>query len=283
MPVANEFLELRLRQGERVPAMYDLGYFSSMRGAHLSIRLNQAVLAELGELKKSGQLDILAERLRSEELQGFAVGNFGFSEKAIGFGDVFYRVNCKWPDFIEYNVALAGRSGEYPAIDFNHLFSISGTLKLICWHIQCMEISDTDCKLWQLMHFQLLTKPGLHGSEMSVFITRDARQWLQYNLEQHAEEIRRAMIRAADTMHPEYFAKDREFRESSFSVHNQGRDAFSLNVPGDAAGVYVPGYESFREDEGWELDSHNLDSPVQQLTLLAGLAATCGFMREDGL
>ena len=48
-----------------------------------------------------------------------------------------------------------------------------------------------------------------------------------------------------------------------------------LSCPGDACGIH-PSDHDFRHNRGMEFTGHNVDSPVQSLTLLAGIAALVG-------
>ncbi len=62
-------------------------------------------------------------------------------------------------------------------------------------------------------------------------------------------------------------------QETSFRAQVDGEKGW-LNVqcPGSGCGL-CPSHHGIERGRGYEFDSHNVDSPIQQLTLLAGLAA----------
>lgn len=62
------------------------------------------------------------------------------------------------------------------------------------------------------------------------------------------------------------------YKAGKFSIRVQtGPDCFSLTCPGDACGIHT--YNLFSaSDLGVEFGDHNVDSPMQAFTLLAGLA-----------
>lgn len=70
------------------------------------------------------------------------------------------------------------------------------------------------------------------------------------------------------------------FNEYHFrTILQKGR--LIMDCPGDACGVYPN--EWVEEDNGYKFACHNVDSPMQQLTLLAGLAALHDEARKAGV
>ena len=55
-----------------------------------------------------------------------------------------------------------------------------------------------------------------------------------------------------------------------------------LRVPGDACEIGVDGSGVPWGDEGVGMPSHNVDTPIQQLTLLTGIAAFHDMARQAG-
>ena len=69
--------------------------------------------------------------------------------------------------------------------------------------------------------------------------------------------------------------------ESSFWVRlKNGR--LIMNCPGDACGIHPENWYE-ENDKGYEFNCHNVDSPMQQITLLAGLAALHDEARRAGI
>ncbi|MDD5696872.1 MAG: hypothetical protein PHO90_02785 [Candidatus Pacebacteria bacterium] len=67
--------------------------------------------------------------------------------------------------------------------------------------------------------------------------------------------------------------------DSDFWISNENAWLL-INCPGDRCGIYPVHASS--DNEGCEFSCHNVDTPVQQLTLLAGLAVLHDKTREDG-
>lgn len=67
-----------------------------------------------------------------------------------------------------------------------------------------------------------------------------------------------------------------DFVEYGIRAGQNLRGNLMLDVPGDACGIHPSPYvHEIPEGEGVEFTCHNVDSPLQQLTLLTGLAAMC--------
>lgn len=75
----------------------------------------------------------------------------------------------------------------------------------------------------------------------------------------------------------------KRFSSYSFRAIIRERGQLSIDVPGDACGLYVDGMShSLRETEGpIDLDCHNVDGHHQQFTLLVGLATLAGIVRKE--
>ena len=53
----------------------------------------------------------------------------------------------------------------------------------------------------------------------------------------------------------------------------------NLDCPGNACGLDPDDYGNLSLERGYGLAPHNVDTPIQQLTLLSGLAALCQLAR----
>ena len=54
-----------------------------------------------------------------------------------------------------------------------------------------------------------------------------------------------------------------------------------VDCPGDACQIYPSHGDDIKEGRGYEFACHNVDTPAQQLTLLAGLAALHDRVRKE--
>lgn len=63
-----------------------------------------------------------------------------------------------------------------------------------------------------------------------------------------------------------------DFNSYTLEVNLRDEGRFHISCPGDACEIF-PDPMRIDEERGYEFTCHNLDSPIQQLTLLAGLAS----------
>lgn len=117
---------------------------------------------------------------------------------------------------------------------------------------------------------QLMTVHGYphHGScsiggTFSIPLVRWLRSFSQYT---DFPEIEQAMVKAYHRMTGRKW-EERYFRATIYGSHGE----LCLDCPGDACNVHA--CESRSGERGYDITCHNLDTPVQHLSLLAGLAA----------
>ncbi len=74
----------------------------------------------------------------------------------------------------------------------------------------------------------------------------------------------------------------KDYDKWSFRV-SVGDGFITIDCPGNACGIHPDHNAGLRieKDEGYEFTCHNVDSPAQQLTLLAGLAALHDKARKE--
>jgi hypothetical protein len=127
---------------------------------------------------------------------------------------------------------------------------------------------------------------GSHAAWLSAHVLPPLARWLSRQQPGHLILVERVMGSAYE------FMRDAQEGERDFWGVPYGTRAFleapkffHLSVPGDCACLGPDGTEksNLREkDVPFEISSHNVDSSLQQLTLLAGLAAICELARQDG-
>ena len=90
--------------------------------------------------------------------------------------------------------------------------------------------------------------------------------------------VKEAMKNTYLTAFPGY----KRFGDYHFDAVIRERGQLSLTVPGDACGLLVDGFDSsLRMRSGYlKLTDHNVDSSIQQLSLVCGLAAFTGMARK---
>lgn len=147
----------------------------------------------------------------------------------------------------------------------NMFFRFLGSLKL--------EIYSA---LPQLMDINLITQTGDHGGSISITLGKAILPYLASKSDGSSPQIEESMRSAYDYMFGrESFGHFRAYFRESRYIH--------LDCPGDACGLDPSHMASPSKDKGYKLLPHNVDSPLQQLTLLMGVAALHDEARKAGL
>ncbi len=156
-----------------------------------------------------------------------------------------------------------------PAETISASFTVLGMLLGHCEN-------NTSAQFPQLMTVQTVTRRDMHGGGLGGDIGIPLRQWLVSGCSREdASEISKAMKLAYGKMLGLRFYNDWDFR---VDIRESG--GLVLDCPGDACGIH-PCDWYFTEGKGYEFSCHNVDTPAQQLTLLAGLAALHDKARKE--
>jgi hypothetical protein len=133
----------------------------------------------------------------------------------------------------------------------------------------------------QLLTLVLVSKPGRGGSEIGgdfspSFIEKISLRERGFFLP--AEE---AMIRVHDHMSPQKIRETIGYERRFFRVEQQLSGNLFIHGTGDRSFIHpLSGLRPLRPNEGYTYASHNVDIPIQQLTLLTGLAAVCDLVEK---
>ena len=157
-------------------------------------------------------------------------------------------------------------------------FAISASLNLF-FRLACFPEKRTSAAAPQLLTVRLHTARGMHGGELGGMYGIPLAEWLRSQpLHTGIPEMVRAMKAAYG--HMLGASRVNEYNEYSFRAAIDHQNGWlSVDCPGDACGLNP--VRSPEPGRGYELSSHNVDTPAQQLTLLAGLAALCDRVRRD--
>lgn len=131
-------------------------------------------------------------------------------------------------------------------------------------------------------------KAGGHGHALGGFVSQRVLAWVKSYAEKTNDRdsiaIHPAIIQAEQATWHTINPPDMQKYASRFNIRSKAYQsgAFILTCFGDACdvGVYPSNY-SGNEAGLITLDSHNLDTDCQQLTLLAGLAKLCQLVRSS--
>ncbi len=169
---------------------------------------------------------------------------------------------------------FCGGSGRQWTIDRKDAYAISASFTIFTRWLEYCEI-ETSASCPQLLTVQTITEIGTHGGSLSGDISIPMRKWLE-SLGERVEllEMTRAMKIAYDRM----FGL-RDYDQYSFNAY-AANGRFIADCPGDRCGLHPSDWYA-RKEEGYEFSCHNVDSPVEQITLLAALGALRDRARKE--
>ena len=164
-----------------------------------------------------------------------------------------------------------GEGKEY-FFDWKLANAISANFTVFFMHSRFPK-KETSCPLPQLMTVQTITQAEIHGGSLSGEFSIPLCDWLKQLEERADQEVLEAVTEAMWSAYTKMVNRPTLYPKYQFRawIHDGGR--LTLDCPGNACGIYIPPESTWREDRGRKFSCHNVDIPMQQITLLAGLAA----------
>lgn len=151
-------------------------------------------------------------------------------------------------------------------------YGIIGTLNLVfrALHYWTTFVEQPDCQVL------LVDGPGLHRGGLGAGISPRAATWLEQPPHPNdLEQIRHAMLNASRALGDEYDPVD-DLR--LFILQNSG-GLLHLGMP-SRVGLHPAFHDVRKRGNGYEIHCHNVDTPCQQLVLIAGLAKLSELVRS---
>ncbi len=198
-----------------------------------------------------------------------------------GFGEVLTRIEKQDPGYLTWKINIPllihpTKDSLYWAgwnAGSNIIATLAILFEIILSGIEVRLEKPLQDSVVQVKYLGM--EPRKHG--ITAYIHPPAYEWLRSHRGQVMVGPLEAMVKADARMNnkelPSY-----HFRAE---VHEDGRPSFYC--PGDCCDLYVPA-GSIGQSGSWpeELEMHhgNIDYDIQQLTLLAGLAAMCDEIRK---
>jgi hypothetical protein len=163
---------------------------------------------------------------------------------------------------------------------WDRLFSISATLELLFKILLIFEENISDYYSPQLLVVSGMSfERNLFGGSLLVILSKDACEFLAEEIKIHGETIRYFPI--IDAMQKAFsYIEGKEPSFMDFRAMLRPPKWLHLSVPGNACGLDPGNYydeESFR---GYEMLPHNVDNPLQQIYLLAGVFSLYDHIRK---
>jgi len=173
--------------------------------------------------------------------------------------------------FLERECLSCDGDGKEIIYDHKPGFAISASLTLFSQSAHFIE-EKTSATFPQLFTVETSTRGGgMHGGELSGMLGLEFSAFLRrQKLHKNLDFATEAMFLAHDRL-----IGERLYQRRDFPVYVSGeKGKIHIACPGNACSIYCSDDFFVRGEEGGQkFYSHNVDSPHQQLTLLAGFAA----------
>ncbi|MDO8498232.1 MAG: hypothetical protein Q7S44_00355 [bacterium] len=291
----SEIRDISLRD---LPCWYELSWIES--GPTLVLRIHEDFIENAYQMTPNSPIiRALAQDLDLGNFSGDFQGHIGFEEalknqgKKDGFTEFALAVpqikritdqECQWcggsgqDDLRDWECLRCEGSGKGYEMDWHQAYTASASLTAFTVLLRLSE-KDTSTLFPQLLTFQTITQKDMHGGSLGAEVSFPLRQWLsRYAGSNTLPEVTRAMMATYDQM---FGLKDLD--EYCFQMIIREDGALMMDCPGNASGLH-PDHQAINGIDrgyGYELACHNVDSPAQQLTLLAGLAALHDKARKE--
>lgn len=190
---------------------------------------------------------------------------YGLSEDVTCFWGTDGWVSIK----VDLPVVVSGGSNAEVRCFWDSAFRVSASLAILFQMLQLFD-GESPCIGNQLLTVEYMTVDrDMWGGSLGAIISPALVKWLSRLPDNYDHpEVKVAMISAHCRMsgHPL-----ERYEEHYFRAWIRKPCWINLSVPGNACGLDPKNY-FIGEGEGFELSPHNTDNPIQQLSLLAGLA-----------
>lgn len=276
---------------ENVPRWYALLW--NQKDPSITVAVHRDLAGTIEPVPNTAPIvEVMSKSFEFDRFEGSLEKNFGFDD-ALSRSEESELVNftAKLPVVFKYleepcreckgtggdkyredrECSLCWGTGKEHDYQWHEAYAISASFNLLLGLASYADI-ETSSKLPQLLTVRLVTEHGQHGGSLDGDYSIPLVQWLSKRVGQTIPEMVEAMKEAYQRMLPTTLSMSGRFRAS---VDYEG-GWLNVDCPGEACGLNpAHGSLSLPEDgkRGYEFYCHNVDSPAQQLTLLAGLAA----------
>lgn len=255
--------QTRLPWVHSIPMWYSLGIHNKTT---LEIKVHERAMHLVERLTPTSPIIRYHSEVR--ELRPFVAASAGHW----GFGEVLRHVNDDSP-WVVYHCPLPvfKRRGDLDAQTHHAGTEVRLSLSLLFAMLRFPPEVDTGAALPQFVIIDgLLVERGPHGAAIEATLTPAMLPFLTDPSKGSLESVRTTMI----TVDRNIWQEDERMRvsEDSFRVTHRPPAYVHLCVPGNACGLDPDPNERRDEQRGYRLYEHNVDSGLQQLTLLMGIA-----------
>jgi len=283
--------DIKILIRENIPCWYELSWRKTKPAVIL--RIHKDFIKNIESIpKKNRWADGLREEFKFTSFTDSLNGNFGFDNAFIRKGETEEFVefvvgipkirqktgnpcpNCKGSGkdhFLERECSWCRGTKMEHKDDWRPVYAISASFTVFS-QLSFFSEKETSSSLIQLMTIQSLTRRGMHGGSISGHFSVPLCNWMD-SLRERGESRIIEMVEAMQIVYKRMwggfpFSRKYDFRAS---VDYEG-GWLNTSCPGNACGLN-PKHMGPKKGSGYEFSSHNVDTPAQQLEIIASLAA----------
>lgn len=258
-----------------LPTWYELGITAD--GTSLILSVAPGAFSDL-KRRLVPTLPVIQAILSEFKFQAFIPP----AEASWGFGPVFQSAPAQYPEWITWQCPLPQLTRKnISVVNWPAAYAVSVSLALTC---NALYITDdkSGCDRSQLLECDLGIGKAMGTWNLSVGISPDLCRWLANQPHNaHHPAITNVMHNAYGHIYGDT-KLDKYTKQKIWALTRQPK-WINFHTEGDACGLDPCSAMAEQAiDRGYYLSPHNVDSPLQQLVLLAGVAALYQQARQDG-
>jgi len=281
---------------EDMPCWYELSFVKETPA--LLLRVHEDFIKDKGAISENAPIvKNFKERFGFKKFSGDFGRDFGFEGvfKSRGVKDGFYEFMIEIPKvkkdsgkkcgycegsgedrFLARKCLFCNGKGKEYIYDWQNAYAISASFTTFSVFAHFYQ-GNTSCLNLQLLFVETITDKNMHGGSLFGMYSIPLVKWLG-SFGKHA-----IMVEMQEAMKITYFhmfGKDDYLKHEFIAYVADNTGWLNVSCPGNACGLN-PQSGYIEKDNGYEFSCHNVDTPMQQITLLAGLAALCDKARKE--
>lgn len=281
---------------KNIPCWYELSWDEKIPA--IILRIHKEFIENLRiDLQNHYMARSLMEKFKFSEFASDFNGDVGFNKvfKRQGERDNFIEFLIKIPSSekgikeVCYSCKGSGKdkysgeecffcdgTGQKFIRDWSQAYTVSASFTFFSAFLQFPE-KETSASFSQLMTIQTITAREMHGGSLSGEVSFLFKRWLMSLGDDDVElpEVNNAMQIAYKKMY-----ELTDYERHSFYALKRGIGRFITSCPGNACGLNPENWYD-DQDKGYHFSCHNVDTSLQQITLLTGLAKLHDMARRE--
>ncbi len=304
MSEETEYLYL---ERENIPCWYELGWDAKKIAIAVRVHRDFAAIAKPIPNKCPSVRGVIKEFGFDRFFDSFCgdfSGNFGFNDSFIKQDEEGEFISFLVPvpqiekpslnrsfcrdcggaganEYIEGKCLSCRGTGKEHIIDWETAYSISASFSLFFALVSLAPEKGkiTTCSRPQLILVDTETAQKMHGGSLDGTYSIPLARWLaRHEPDTEITEMAKAMM----AVWKKIFGRLSDYEKCDFRATIASENGWlNVSCPGDRCGLHPGSSYGPTKEEGYRFGCHNVDSPMQQITLLAGLGALCDKARKE--